>query len=182
MKSIVLPFIIIAVSLTLMGCEERPKQEFVQWVVRDAWDPVCSPSAAVEKFVVKNAGWENRDSRIWRMDVDATFKTIKDCFEPKPQLAGLEGAAAEKLKELPPTMRKAAFKSFSFSKKGFAIVKCKDSAQKEGWANPRTPERCWTGPKLFDETVGVKLAPKHKTVVVKPQGSGATPPRPEGSQ
>ena len=140
---------IIILTLGLSACEQRPKQQFMEWVVRDAWDPVCSKDAAVERFVVKNAGWENQNNRIWRMDVDATFKTIKDCMAPKPKLSGEAANNEELAKALKPTVRKAAFKSFTFQKRGFGLVCCSDAAGKEGWGQPQNAPEVLDRPTAF---------------------------------
>ena len=61
-KKIIVTLLLSILALGLSACEQRPKQQFMEWVVRDAWDPVCSKDAAVERFVVKNAGWENQNN------------------------------------------------------------------------------------------------------------------------
>ena len=142
--------------LGLLGCENRPIQQSVEWVVRDAWDPVCAKSSTVEKFIIRNAGWATDKKEIWKIDVKATFKPIKDCFQPLPKLTGNKRHSVAIVNALKPKIRKAAFKSYQFEKKQLSMIRCEDAAGKKGWALQEMPTRCWTGPTLFDETAGVK--------------------------
>ena len=84
-------FICLSMSL---GCENRPIQQSVEWVVRDAWDPICAMSSTTEKFQILNSGWASDEKKVWVVDVKASFKPIKECFEPVPKLAGAKGASA----------------------------------------------------------------------------------------
>ena len=142
--------------LSVLGCESRPIQQSIEWVVRDAWDPVCAKSSTIEKFEIKNAGWASDKKKVWTMDVKATFKPIKDCFQPLPKLTGPKGHGVTIVNALKPKIRKAAFRSYSFEQKKLSMIRCDDSSGKSGWALQELPTRCWTGPTLFDETAGVK--------------------------
>ena len=139
----------------LIGCESRPIQQYVR-VVRDAWDSVCVMSSTTEKFQITNSGWADDDKKVWVVDVKATFKPIKECFEPMPKLAGDKGSSVAIINAMKPKIRKAAFKSYDFESKQLAMIRCQDTAGNKGWALQDKPDRCWTGPALFDETAGVK--------------------------
>ena len=142
--------------LGVLGCENRPIQQSVEWVVRDAWDPVCAKSSIVEKFDIQNAGWASDKKEIWTIDVKATFKPIKNCFQPLPKLTGKKSHSVAIVNALKPRVRKAAFKSYTYEQKQLSMMRCEDAAGKKGWALQEMPTRCWTGPTLFDETAGVK--------------------------
>ena len=155
MRKVKVAAVVFCLSLTV-ACENRPIQQNVEWVVRDAWDPVCAMRSTTEKFQILNSGWADKEKKVWVVDVKASFKPIKECFEPIPKLAGEKGASVAIVNAMKPRIRKKAFKSYDFEKKSLAMIPCQDTEGKQGWAQQQKPERCWTGPALFDETAGVK--------------------------
>lgn len=110
----------------LTACETKPQDRYMQWVARDAWNPQCADQAMVEVWKASTPEWKEKGKSV-TVDVDATFKLANDCE--------VGGAKLE------------AFKSFQF-KQTVEMVKC-ETGGKDGWALAATPDRCWTGPKLF---------------------------------
>jgi hypothetical protein len=125
MRRITLLLAVASVTLGLSACETKPRESYVQWVARDAWNPQCADQAMVEVWKASNPEWKEKGKSV-TVDVDATFKLGNDCE--------VKGAKLE------------AYKSFQF-KQSIEMVKC-TAAGKDGWALAATPDRCWTGPKL----------------------------------
>lgn len=117
-------------ALSLTGCSGTPRDSFVQWVARDAWDSTCAEEAIVEKWVATNGRWKI-PSEVWAVDVDATFKLVNKCSSGLP----LVGKEYKQFETVP-------FKGT------VEMSKCK-KADVDGWAIPgKESSRCWTGPTL----------------------------------
>lgn len=111
------------------ACDAEPRDRHIQWVARDAWNPNCADKAIIERWVQSNGAWKEQ-GKVWRVDVDATFKLGNDC-------EGSEDSAA-----IP------AYQSVDFKRSGLELVPCKKGGN-DGWALPgQEGGRCWTSPKL----------------------------------
>lgn len=123
-----------ASSLVLLAaaCDAPPRENFVQWVARDAWDATCAEKAMVEVWKVENKAWKVK-GQVYTADVSATFRMVDDCQSGLP-LVGKQYKALEKV---------------PFEKKGLELSACKKDGQ-DGWALPgKESTRCWTGPTLL---------------------------------
>jgi hypothetical protein len=119
------------VTLGLAGCSGTPRDSFVQWVARDAWDPTCAEQGIVEKWVARNGHWKI-PKQVWAVDVDATFKLVNTCQSGLP----LVGKEYKQFETVP-------FKGT------VEMSKCK-KGDKDGWSLPgKESSRCWTGPTLL---------------------------------
>jgi hypothetical protein len=115
------------------ACDAAPRDRHIQWVARDAWNPGCADKAIIERWVQTNGAWKEK-GKVWRVDIDATFKLGNDCEG--------EGENAT----IP------AYQSIDFKRNGLELVPCK-SGDEEGWALPgQEGARCWTRPKLVSST------------------------------
>jgi hypothetical protein len=149
------PLLILAagslVASALMGCEAKPRDQFIQWVARDAWNPPCAEKAMVEIWKTENLRWKVT-GEVVLVDVDATFKLGNDCGPFK------------------------AFESKRFVKKGFEMSKCKVGKQR-GWSLPGMEhKRCWTGPRLLPGSAEAEPADKPaeaKAPAVAPEEAAA---------
>jgi hypothetical protein len=139
---------LIAAFCTLaVGCDSPPRNHYIHWVTRDAWEPGCAQQAAVEKIVVTNAHWKE-EGKIYSVDVDATYKLINPCNQ------GQNGKSYRQ------------FESVDFNRKGIEMVRCKRNG-KEGWSlKDREVDLCWTGPKPPRYTE--KTIKKKRTAVSSP--------------
>lgn len=118
-------------ALTLGGCGGSPRDSYVQWVARDAWDPTCAEAAIVERFTAQNGRWKIKDE-VWAVDVDATFKLVNKCASGLPLLG-------KEYKQ---------FETVAFQQT-IEMSKCK-KADATGWSLPgKESSRCWTGPTLL---------------------------------
>lgn len=126
------PLNILALASVMAGgiaCDAEPRDRHIQWVARDAWNPSCADKAIIERWVQANGAWKEQ-GKVWRVDVDATFKLGNDCEA--------QGEA--------PTI--PAYQSVDFKRVGLELVPCENGGQK-GWALPgQEAGRCWTSPSL----------------------------------
>lgn len=117
--------------LVLTGCGGTPRDSFVQYVARDAWDSTCAEEAIVEKWIATNGRWKIK-SEVWAVDVDATFKLVNKCQSGLP----LVGKEYKQFETVP-------------WKGTVEMSKCK-KGETDGWAIPgKESSRCWTGPTLL---------------------------------
>lgn len=118
-------------GLVLAGCGGSPRDSYVQWVARDAWDPTCAEAAIVERFTATNGRWKIKEE-VWAVDVDATFKLVNKCSSGLPLLG-------KEYKQFEPVVFKQTVE----------MSKCK-KGNDSGWALPgKESSRCWTGPTLL---------------------------------
>jgi hypothetical protein len=121
----------LALPCFLAACSGTPRDSFVQWVARDAWDPTCAEQGIIEKWVATNGKWKI-NNEVWSVDVDATFKLVNACESGLPAL----GKSYKQFEVVP-------FKAT------VEMSKCKKGDQ-EGWSLPgKESTRCWTGPTLL---------------------------------
>lgn len=122
------------VAATLWGasaCGGAPRESYVQWVSRDAWDSTCAEQAIVETWKQQNGHWKV-DGEVWVVDVDARFKLINKCSSGLP----LVGKQYKQFEVVP----------FHAT---LELSKCKKDGD-TGWALPgKESSRCWTGPTLL---------------------------------
>lgn len=113
------------------ACDAEPRDRHIQWVARDAWNPLCADKAIVERWVQSNGSWKVQ-GKVWQVDVDATFKMGNDC----------EGQGE--------TPAIPAYQSVNFMRPALEMVPCRKGGE-DGWALPgQENDRCWTSPKLLD--------------------------------
>lgn len=126
-----LAFVATGAWTLLVGCNPAPRDSFVQWVARDAWDSTCAEHAIVETFTETNRRWKIK-GEVYVIDVDARFKLVNACKSGLP----LIGKDYQQFEVVP-------FKAtveMSRCKKGDA----------DGWSLPgKEGSRCWTGPTLL---------------------------------
>lgn len=114
------------------ACDSTPRERFVQWVARDAWDEKCAEKAMIEVWKQENPRWKV-EGQVWVVDVDAKFRMVDDCQSGLP----LVGKAYKALEVVP------------FKKQGLEVSQCARGGDK-GWSQPgREGTRCWTGPTLL---------------------------------
>lgn len=132
---------LVALVMFATGCDSPPRNHFIQWVTRDAWDPICGPQAAVEKISITNARWVE-PGKVYSVDIDATYKLLNPCSED------LQGRSYKQ------------FQSVDFKKANIEIVPCKRNGE-EGWSlKDRDIDLCWTGPnrpKYTQRTIKKKI-------------------------
>lgn len=115
------------------ACDAEPRDRHIQWVARDAWNPSCADMAIIERWVQTNGAWKEK-GKVWRVDIDATFKLGNDC-EGEGETASIP-----------------AYQSIDFKRVGLELVPCENGG-KDGWALPgQEGGRCWTSPKLVPDT------------------------------
>jgi hypothetical protein len=121
-----------ACLLLLTACEGTPREQYVQWVARDAWDSTCAEKAMVEVWKAENKRWKT-EGQVYVADVQATFRMTDDCQSGLP-IVGKQYKALEKV---------------PFVKAGLEVSRCKKDGA-DGWALPgKEGSRCWTGPTLL---------------------------------
>ena len=67
---------LVAASVAVVGltaCEAKPRDKYVQWVARDAWNPACAELAMIEIWKADNLQWKEKGQSL-TVDVDAKFK------------------------------------------------------------------------------------------------------------
>src|SRR5688572_15612310 len=74
---------LLAAVAVAAGCGGPPRESFVQWVARDAWDPTCAEQAIIEQWKQSNGNWKIKDS-VWTIDVEAKFKLVNTCKSGLP--------------------------------------------------------------------------------------------------
>ena len=112
------------------ACDSTPRESYMQWVARDAWDSTCAEQAIVETFKVDNKHWKI-PSEVYAADIEAHFKLVNACNSGLP-LVG------KQYKQ---------FESVGF-KGTVEMSHCKKDGV-DGWAMPgKESSRCWTGPTL----------------------------------
>lgn len=121
------------VALALMaGCSGTPREQHVQWVARDAWDPTCAEKAMIETWSTENPRWKIK-GEVYVVDVKASFRLTDDCKSGLP----LVGKSYKSLEVA------------SYQRQGLEMSKCKKDGA-VGWALPgNESSRCWTGPTLL---------------------------------
>lgn len=121
-----------AAALVLTAaCDGAPREGYVQWVARDAWDSTCAEKAMVETWVAANPRWKV-PKEVYVVDVDAKFRLTDQCISGLP----LIGKGYTALEVVP-------FKGT------VEMSRCKKN-DVEGWALPgKESTRCWTGPALL---------------------------------
>lgn len=123
-----------ALALSLAGCGGAPREQHMQWVARDAWDPTCAEKAMVETWKAENPRWKIK-GEVYVVDVEAKFRLSDDCKSGLPLL----GKSYKSLEV-------ATYKS-----QGLEMSRCKKDGA-VGWALPgNESSRCWTGPTLLKQ-------------------------------
>ena len=117
--------VVVAALLPLGGCQQGPRNQYLHWVARDAWDPNCAHAAIIEKWEDSNRQWAERYTR-YTFDVDATFKLVNPCEN------GKDGKVYKQFETVP------------FRVSQLEMVKCEGADGTEGWSVPGG--RCLTGP------------------------------------
>ena len=80
------------IALGMMaGCGGTPREQHVQWVARDAWDPTCAEKAMIETWKTENPRWKIK-GEVYVVDVAASFRLTDDCKSGLP-LVGITLAA-----------------------------------------------------------------------------------------
>jgi hypothetical protein len=125
MSRVVTILLVLCALVPLAGCQQGPRNQFIHWVARDAWDPGCAHAAIIEKWQDNNRQWAERYTR-YTLDVDATFKLVNPCA------TGKNGKTYQQ------------FETVSFKVSQLEMVKCETSDGTEGWSTPGG--RCLTGP------------------------------------
>lgn len=120
-------FLVLGVVSLAFGasCAQGPRDQFVQWVARDAWDQGCAHAAIIEKWDVTNRRWSDDKAR-YLVDVNATFKLVNPCET---------GAGGRTYKQ---------FETAEFHVSGLEMEKCAGVDEQSGWG--LVGGRCLTGP------------------------------------
>ena len=127
-----------AVSLLSSGCSTSPRDQYVQWVARDAWDSTCAEQAIVESFKGENRRWKI-ENQVYLVDVTARFKLVNPCNSGLP-------IVGKQYKQ---------FETADF-KQTVEMSSCAKGGEK-GWSlTGKESSRCWTGPTLLGATAGAK--------------------------
>ncbi len=120
--------------VALTGCSGAPREQHMQWVARDAWDPTCAEKAMVEMWKEENPRWKIK-GEVYVIDVEAKFRLTDDCKSGLP----LVGKSYRSLEVA------------SFKTQGLEMSRCKRDGV-VGWALPgNESSRCWTGPTLLKQ-------------------------------
>ncbi|MBI1947149.1 MAG: hypothetical protein HYS27_15745 [Deltaproteobacteria bacterium] len=120
--------------VALAGCGGAPREQHVQWVARDAWDPTCAEKAMIEMWQADNPRWKIK-GEVYVVDVQAKFRLTDDCKSGLP----LVGKSYRSLEVA------------SYQRQALEMSKCKKNGA-VGWALPgNESSRCWTGPTLLKE-------------------------------
>jgi hypothetical protein len=117
----------------MAACGGPPRESYVQWVARDAWDPSCAEQAIIETWKQDNGRWKVK-GEVWTVDVEAGFKLVNKCDSGLP----LAGKSYKQFEVVP----------FQGT---IEMSKCKKDGD-TGWALPgKESSRCWTGPTLLPQ-------------------------------
>ncbi|MCC7074962.1 MAG: hypothetical protein IT383_26865 [Deltaproteobacteria bacterium] len=127
--------LIALIALGMMaGCGGTPREQHVQWVARDAWDPTCAEKAMIETWKTENPRWKIK-GEVYVVDVAASFRLTDDCKSGLP----LVGKSYKSLEVA------------SYQRQALEMSKCKKNGA-VGWSLPgNESSRCWTGPTLLTQ-------------------------------